>query len=92
MSVLVILSCLLLLKSVIDVFNEPILLERLSNELLRFVILSFEIELSGIVNDDVFYIDAFKVLEQSNPSKHRKVFNTWIWSVLELIFVCPAFV
>ena len=36
----VMLFCLLLLKFETDVFKEPISLERLSNEVLRFVILS----------------------------------------------------
>ena len=50
----VILSCLLLDKFETDVFNEPILFERLSNEVLRCVILFFVIVLSGIVIVEVF--------------------------------------
>ena len=59
-----ILSCLLLLKSVIYVFNEPILLERLSNEVLRFVILSFVILLLGIVIVDVFKFDTIILVDK----------------------------
>ena len=60
----VILSCLSLLKSVIDVFNEPIELERLFKLEFRFVILFFVIVLSGIDNDDVFKFDIFIVVDK----------------------------
>ena len=59
-----ILSRLLLLKSVIDVFNEPILFERLFNEVLRFVILLFVIVLLGIINVDVFKFDTFILVDK----------------------------
>ena len=48
----VILSCLLLDRLETDVFNEPIYLERLSNEVLRFIILLFSMVSLGIDIDD----------------------------------------